>query len=330
MFSLLVLALGCNTEPPPPPEPEKPACELGLDAEHLKDKTFVRFNDGDPEPDVMARAHFFMEGDTLKVKYNTRALTDMYTYTCKKEAKEIVCLADHPDLYQWCLTLFANKGSCAPGELASYTGASVADAQKASEKAAADMKKASPDVIARTKSAYSQPNNQLRGVLHVKFAADACRLTMRDTYQTMERAQVEEFENIVGSARFVPTDQDLVFEHCKDFANFVALATPDAKPKPGESKVEWKPGDQVTFRYVGPDLAKAEPNCKYSMDFYSHYAPVKKGEEVSPDAAGNLTWTANQTFTEKGKDVVHLYRYKDCGQGPQLASVSCQWVNIKE
>jgi hypothetical protein len=328
---LAVLALvGCDTTPPPPPEPEKPACDLALDAEHLAGKSVVRLLDGETEPDLLARGQFFMDGDTLKIKYNTRALTAMYTYTCKKEPKEITCMQDEIDAYQWCQTLWANKGSCSTAMVADATGLPVARVQKDVDRFQADVKKLDDAGKKRMKVMYSQPNNQLRGVLHVKFSEDTCRLSMRDNYQTFDQGQLREMENVVGSARFVPTDRELVFEHCKDARNFVALTAPDAKPGPGETKIEAAPSEVVNFRYVGPDLVKAEPNCSYSMDFWSNFEPVAKGTLVTPGDKGALTWEASQSFDKPGRNVVHLYRYKDCGQGSKLDSVSCQVVMVKQ
>jgi hypothetical protein len=322
--------VGCATEPAAPPAPEAPACDLALEVDALAGKSVARLLDGDKDPDLLARAQFFKDGETLKVKYNTRALTDMYTYTCKKESKEFFCQADNVDLEQWCRTLIANKGACSGAEIANLTGAPLDAAQKAAETINAAVKKLSPEQMEKLKTGYSLPSNQLRGVLHVKVNPDTCRLTMRDNYQTMERGELREYENVVGSARFVPVEKELVFEHCGDPANFVALAAPDAKPNPGESAVDQKVGTPVDFRYVGAELVKAEAGCTYSMDVFRQYEPVTKGQAVAPDADGKLTWATNQTFDKKGKNVVHLYRYKDCGKGAELAQpVSCQWVNAK-
>lgn len=330
MLLFALALLGCETTPPPPPEPEKPACDLALDAEHLAGKSVVRLLDGETEPDLLARGQFFLEGDKLKIKYNTRALTAMYTYSCKKEPKEFLCLQDDIDAYQWCQTLWANKGSCSPAMVAEATDKSVAKVQKDVERFQADLKKLDEAGKQRMKVMYGQPNNQLRGVLHVKFSEDTCRLTMRDNYQTFDQGQLREMENVVGSARFVPTDKDLVFEHCKDARNFVALKEPDAKPTPGETKIDVAPGETVNFRYVGDELIKAEPNCSYSMDFWSSFEPVSKGTSVTPGEKDKLAWEASQTFDKPGRNVVHLYRYKDCaGEGAKLASVSCQVVMVK-
>ncbi len=329
MLILALSLLGCETTPAPPPEPEKAACDLGLDAEHLAGKSFARMLDGEAEPDLLARAHFFQEGDKLKVKYNTRALTAMYTYTCKKEPKELLCTQDDVDAYQWCQTLWANKGSCAPAEVADLTGLPVPKVQKEVERFQAELKKLDDTGKARMKAMFSQPNNQLRGILHVKFNPESCRLTMSDRYQTFDQGQLREMENVVGSARFIPVEKELVFEHCLDARNFVALTAPDARPGPGETKIDVATGEKVDFRYVGPDLVKAEPNCSYTMDFWSKYEPVAKGTAVSPDPKGALTWEASASFDKPGRNVVHLYRYKDCGQGTKLDSVSCQVVMVK-
>src|SRR5687767_9593460 len=100
-------------EPPPPPEPEV-KCDLTFD--NLDGRSFVRQDQG--KEDLWARAKFRKEGGVVKVRYNSRSPFDMYDYTCKKGPKGMECLADDPDLQQWCQTLIANKGSCSPADLA--------------------------------------------------------------------------------------------------------------------------------------------------------------------------------------------------------------------
>jgi hypothetical protein len=327
MWSVLAL-VGC-LEPPPPPEPEKPPCTLSFDA--LPGKTFVRHvskPEGGYEEDVLARARFYKEGETLKVKYNTRALVDMYDYTCGKGKGEILCKADNPSLKQWCQTLIANKGSCSPAELADLTGVSVADATKAYEELTAELKGQTPEQLEKMKVAFSSPSNQLRGVLHVKMNLEECHITVRDTYETMTQGQVRELENFVGSSRFVESNRDMVFDHCKDQLNLVALATPEAAPRPGETKVPWKPGESVPFRFAGEAGAKAEPGCTYTMDQYVVYEPKAKAVAVEPGADGKLPWGFDHTFNDAGSKVVHLYRHKTCGGKTELIDMSCAMVKI--
>ncbi|MEZ4235751.1 MAG: hypothetical protein R3F59_06225 [Myxococcota bacterium] len=331
MTTLLALT-GCEfLQPPPEPEPEK---ECTLSAKTLPGKAFVkleRTSDGkDWEEDIWARARFYSEGGKLKMKYNTRSIVDMYDYTCEKVKGEVLCKADAPDLIQWCQTLVANKGGCSPAELANLTGASVEDAKKAVDEIMPKIEKLSDAERANMVKAFSSPSNQLRGVMHVKFNKEECRLNVRDTYQTMSNGTLSELENIVGNARFVETDKDLMFDKCRDDASLVALATADATPKQGETKVDWKVGETVTFAYAGAD-AKAEDGCTYTMDTWSVYEPDQRGAAVEPAADGSLPYRFTETFDSKGKKLVHLTRYKACGgKEPEKIDTTCAMVNVAE
>lgn len=332
MVSLVpfVLALfACDTTPAPPPEPEKPACDLGLDK--LDGKSFVRETQkgSEFEQDTWARAQFFTEGDKVKVKYNTRALTDMYTYSCEKKGKELYCLADNVDLYQWCQTLVANKGACTPAGLAEATGQPMDKVNEAKDRLDKDMKGLDADGLARMKAAYSQPNNQLRGVLHVKYSDKDCKLTLMDRYLTMVDGEMSEHENFVGTSKFAQTDKELVFEHCKDTIDLVANAAPDGKPAQGENKLAWKVGETVNYLWAGPDMTKPETGCTYTADTWVAYELDQKGRAVNARADGTLDWGFTHTYDKAGKYVTHLYRYKDCGQGPALVDVACQVVKVE-
>lgn len=330
MSSTLVLfghLLGCF-EPPPPPEPEKPPCTLSFDT--LPGRTFVR-QESKPEgnvEDLFARAQFRKEGDVLKMKYTPRAPTDMYDYTCKKGQGEILCLSDKPDLKQWCQTLIANKDSCSPAELADLTGVSVADAQAAYDALMPEVKKLSPEAMQKMKTAFSSPANQLRGVMHIKMNLEECRITVRDTYQTMTEGQLRELENYVGSSRFTETSRELIFEHCPDVLNLVALETPETKPQPGQSRREFKPGETISVRYAGPNVTKAEEGCTYSMDQYAGFEPKQKGVEVAAGADGMLAWGFDHAFDGEGSKVLHLSRKKTCGGKEELIDLSCTVVKI--
>lgn len=326
--------LGCaGGEPAAPPPAPAPACNLAYDT--LAGKTFVRqvrSKDGKGwEEDTWARARFYKgDGDKLKMKYNTRALVDMYDYSCEKGKGEILCLADNIDLKQWCQTLIANKGSCSAADLAELTGVKVEQAQKARAEIMPQIEKQTPEQLAKMKLAFSQPNNQLRGVMHLKVNQEECRITARDTFQTMTDGKLQELENYVGSSRFVSSDKDLVFEQCKDHQSLVALTAADAKAKPGEHKLSWKTGESIPFRYVNEALSKAEPGCTYSMDEYVTYEPVQKGLAVEPGEGGKLQWGFEHTFADAGTKVVHLYRYKACGGAEaKLEDVTCAMVKVE-
>jgi hypothetical protein len=332
---LFAQLLGCPAqEAAPPPEPEK--CDLTFDT--LPGKTFVRqvaAPDGKTWlEDNWARAHFYEEGGKLKLKYNTRSLQNVYTYTCEKKPGELYCQVDNPDLRQWCQTLIANTGGCSPADLAERTGASIEDATKAYQSLTEDLKKVPAEEKERMKVAFSAPGNQLRGVFHVKINKEECRLTGRDTYMTMTFGEMRELENLVGTARFVQSDADLVFEDCTDIADLVALTAPGAKARPNETKVPWKAGEPIPFKYVGDKMTKPEgPACKYTMDTWINHAASQKDVPVSVGADGKLDWSFTYTFAEvpaeKGRGVIHMYRKKTCDGSPaQLVDVSCAMVVV--
>lgn len=323
----LAALLACTGgEPPPPPEPEPAKCDLSMDT--LDGRSFVRQDAG--KEDLWARARFQKAGDVLKLRYNSRSPFDMYDYTCKKGAKGMECLADKPDLQQWCQTLIANKGSCSPADLAELTGASVEDAKKAYEELQAKMKKLKPDEIEKMKRSFSAPSNQLRGVFNFKLNTKDCVVNASDLYQTMTDGKLRELETFVGNSRFVETDKELVFEHCKDVSKLVALETPDATPAPGVSKVNWPAGSSIKFKVTSPDMAKPEPGCTYTMDTFDGFALVDKGVAVAPGADGKLEWTFDRKYDAAGRQFVDFYRYKACGGGePQLVDRVCAMVKIE-
>ncbi len=333
---IVIALLGCPEPPSPTPETEGSACDLTFDT--LPGKTFVR-QVAAPDgvtwlEDNWARARFYKEGEAIKLKYNARSLVEVYTYTCEKKPGELFCQTDDIDLQQWCQTLIANTGSCSPADLADRTGATLEDATKAKAELDAKLKKLSAEEKEQMKVAFSAPGNQLRGAFHVKINKDECRITGRDTYMTMTFGEIRELENIVGTARFVESDAELVFEHCKDSANMVALTAPGAKARPNQTKLRWNLGEAVPFKYVGDAMSKPEgSSCTYAMDTWINHAISQKDVAVNPGPDGKLDWSFVHTFAEvppeKGRGVIHMYRYKTCeGKEKELVDVTCAMVLV--
>lgn len=322
--------LACETEPPKPPEPEKPACELSLDG--LAGKTFVNLAkqaDGTSKEDIWARAHFYDEGGKLKLKYNTRAMVDMYTYSCKKENKEVFCAVDDVDADQYCKTLVANVGMCTAEAVAEYTGQTLEATRKAKASVDALVKKLTPEQMERFKTQFSTPNNQLRGVFHAKVHAADCVLGITDNYETMSFGQLREVGNVVGAAKFGQTDRDLVFEQCTDQQSLIAAEDPTKTYQVGESKIEWTKDTPVPFKVVGKSMTKAEKDCTYSMDTWALFEPLSKGTAVTPNEKGQLEWGFSHAFDTPGRGVVHMYRYKACaGSTAARVDVLCGAVKV--
>lgn len=325
--------VGCATEPAAPPEPPKPTCDLTADT--LPDKTFVLATKDENDKwteDITARARFFSENGKLKVRYNAKAATDMYTYTCVPGEKEITCWEDDPKAADFCRSLIANKGdgACTVEEVVKMTGLSTEAAQKGVDEVMEELKKLPPKELADMKALFNSPNIQLRGILHITIREDECRLTITDNYMTMSFGTVREMQNVVGAGRFVRSDKDLFFEHCTDDDNLVALKDPTAKAQPKETVGEWTVGASIPFRYVGPDEQKPQEGCTYSLDAWSQYEPVGKGRAVQVDAEGNLDWSFQTSFPTTGIKVVHMVRHRACeGKPAEQISLSCQGVRIK-
>lgn len=322
------------------------SCDLTLDT--LAGRSFVRSMKGPSgkwEDDLLARATFYKAGDVLKMKYNVRSRADFYDYTClpnKANPEAIECLEDNPKAGDWCRTLFANGklaadgGACDVDELVRITGLTQADAQKARDEVDAEIKKfkakKQDKEIEDMKKVFNSPNNQLRGIAHVKVraTADECHINLSDRFMTMTYGTVREMENVVGTARFNETKDKLVFEHCKDDDNLIALKNADGWGKPGETELKWKVNQQIPFRYVGNDMQKPEPGCTYTMDTWSAYKPITLGAPVQVDSKGRLNWAFTRQFNEAGKYIVHMYRYKACNGGePKRETISCQGAIIE-
>ena len=334
--ALLGACGGSSTEQAKKPvEEAAPPCDITLDT--LAGKKFVLQKKGADgktwEEDVLARASFYQEGDKLKVKYNTRALTDMYTYTCTKPAdgSEQTCWEDNPRAADFCRALIANKGDggCTVDEIIKITGLAKDKAEAGYNEVMAELKKLPPKEVEDMKKVFNNPNNQLRGIVHIKVPKNECRITLTDNYMTYSFGEIREMGNVVGSARFVQTDKDLVFEHCKESENLVALSSADGWAKPGETVHEHKAGQPVTFRYVGAEDLKPQAGCTYTMDTWSQYSPIAKNVPVETDSRG-LKWTFSETYPKAGRFVAHIYRYKACNGGqPELLPVSCQGIIVK-
>jgi hypothetical protein len=336
----LVLGLACTGGDTAPP-PAAPACDLALDT--LAGKTFIRQIKADKgdgyDPDPLARLRFSQEGDVLKVKYTVRSLASVYTYTCgpdEKDAKQLVCKQDDPDMFEFCRSLYANIGQCAPDQLAAVLGVPAEPVSPQIAAAVAkieeETKKLKGPELTKYKAGYNSPNVQLRGLLKIKVRSNEteCRLSVSDMYENFSDGKRVERENVVGSgARFVEVDKDYVFEDCRNFADLVATADATAKPKPGDSQVEWQANQTATFRYVGAVSSRPEAGCDYSMDTWYDYNPRGTGVPVAADASGALDWSFPVAMSEKGHKVAHMYRYKTCGGKPaERIDVVCQQVKV--
>jgi len=338
MFRWMVLALavgacagGPKEEPPKKGGADKAACELKLDG--LDGKGFVlnkKLTSGALEEDLLARVRFSKDGDTIKAKYTTRALSDVYDYTCSLAKDELSCWQDDVKPDNFCRALVANGKECTADAVAQLTGLKaeglVAAVEETKKAIAAMTPKDRTDMMAL----YSSANKPLRGVMHIKIKKSPCGLNLSDMYQYMSNGQLKEVENVVGTATFLETSKELVWDHCADGVNLVFAETPEARPKPGETLMDLKVGQAITARYVGAEHAKAEAGCTYAMDTFGSIERLGAKLPVSAGADGALDWSFSHSFMKAGHGVAHMVRYRTCeGKPEEKVGVSCQVAKVK-
>lgn len=334
-FALLVaglVACGGDAAPTdakgkPGAEGDAPACDFSLDK--LGGKSFVRTVKGDgSDADLLARVKFVEEGGKTKAKYTARSLSDVYTYSCSKKDAELTCWEEAIKTPEFCRALVANGKECTAEAIAQLTGGKAEDLKAKVDETLKNIKGLSGPDRARMKEVYSAPTTPLRGVLRVRMKKDQCKLSVTDVYQAMTDGQLREIENVVGTATFVPTEKPLAFEHCSDGRSIAILENPDVKSNVTLDSV--KVGQNFTVRYLGDAHAKPAPGCTYAMETYAGYERVAAAAPIQPDASGKLPWMFQAAITTKGNQVVHMYRYKTCGDAPQeLIDVQCQATMVK-
>lgn len=314
-----------------------PSCDLKLD--NLDGRMFVHGIENEAtkgyDEDIMARLTFFHEGETQKVKYTVKSHFSVYDYTCVEEEGGLTCKQDVVDYMEYCRALFVNTGDCTAEAIQQVLGRPTDnipdDLKKSVETTMAAIKKIKPgsDDWNNLQKGYNNPNVQLRGKLRVKVKnkGDDCKLSVKDTYETMYEKALREQENLIGSAYFVESKKkDLLFEHCpnSEAGKVVAVSNPEDWPKP-VSGLQILPINQpVTFRYVGDKEIKPANGCTYTMDTYTHYQATGKGVPVQTDAKGRLDWSFTGTFGDAGWTSATVVRYKACGGGqPEKIDVAC-------
>ena len=333
----------CGAEDAPTPAPTEAAGSTCLlDRETLPGKSFVRQIKGDSDKwdtDVMARLRFGGTTESLTAKYSVRSLASVYDYTCGAPAPdakdgEFTCLQDQPDLIEFCRALHFNAGACDADQVAKVVGSGppTPEINAAVAKVNSELKRLKPAELEKMKLAYNSPNVQLRGILKVKFKTkDECRLSVSDLYENFSNGARYEQENLVGKgARFAETQENLIFDDCRDMQSLVASADPAAKLQSGQSQREWAVGDNATLRYVGASDVKPTAGCIYTMDTAVGYKRIGSAVPVAAGADGKLDWSFQRGLSTAGRHVAHMSRYKACngGEAKKLGTY-CQVIEAR-
>lgn len=321
-------------------------CALSLDGlvgtqwamyKALPDKTEIA--------DYKTRMSFVDEGGQLKVKYNVGSLSDVYTYSCTKNAAgdELTCreIARPRD---WCQAFLTGGAECTPEALKKLDPNLTDDEiAKAMEEANANVAKYK-DKPDWKQFVFNNNNlgNKLQGLLYVKVDPRGCRLRIIDNYMTIYDGKRVEDSNPVGTNPFVKHEGgELLWEHCTDGTDIAALASPDlpADLSTVVSLREAGMGQAVHFQYLGQDGRAPVEGCDYTYDLWFDGTNPQKGlKPTTGTIAGEpaLIYAWSHTWTEPNKDgsplagTTTLHRKWTCADATKSGQeVSCSAVVIK-
>lgn len=315
--------------------PEAVDCPLTMDT--LADTQWIieRINaDKSTTPDLRTRMRFFKEGEELKVKYNVSSLSDVYTYNCKRRGEEWFC-AEEPKLRDWCQALVTGGAECTP-EALKQLAPDVTDEQVAKAIAEANDNMNRFKNTDNWKAFVFQNNNlgnKLQGLLYVKLEQKSCKLRITDNYMTLYNGKRMEDSNPVGTNLFVRNDEELMFEHCSDSTDLVALKQKEWPKTPEAAQTCAPPGctftnaEEVHYHYVGQDGRTPKEGCTYSYDAWVDWKPAAK--DVAAVVEGTeLRWQYSVQHKAPGTPVFEMVRYATCGGAKEKLETSCNIVRV--
>lgn len=324
----------------------KADCSLSLDGLVDTQWSMLRaMPDKSEVADPKTRLKFVSEDGGLKVKYNVGSLSDVYTYSCTKNAAgdELTC-REKARPRDWCQAFLTGGGECtAEGIKKLDPNLGDEEIAKAIEEATANVNKYknTPDW---KQFVFNNNNlgNKLQGILYVKVDTRGCRLRIIDNYMTIYNGKRIEDSNPVGTNPFVKHEGgELLWEHCTDGKDIAAL--PQAELPADLSKLESMRqaglGDTVYFQYLGMDGRTPVDGCEYSYDLWFDGMNPQRGLKPTMgtiEGKPGLVYAWSHKWTEPNKDgtqlagTTTLHRKWTCADASKSGEeVSCAALVIK-
>ncbi len=281
-------------------------CALTADTLAGTEWLFLKANPDKTEvPEHSTRLKFYDEGGKLKARYNVGSVADMYTYNCEKKGVEQIC-KEEPKTKDWCQALLAGGAECTAESLRAIDANLTDDEiKKAIEEATANVAKYKDKP--EWKSFMLNNNNlgnKLQGLLYVKVDEKTCRIRVTDNYMTIYNGKRVEDSNPAGTNPFVKNEMgELLWEHCTNPVDLVALTSADWPEKPEEvtTVIKHAAGSTVHYWNLAKDTLAPVEGCSYSYDVWQDGKPVKKGLSPGLDATGatpRLKWLYSHTWNE--------------------------------
>ena len=316
-------------------------CNVTMDSLDGTEWVYLRANpDRTDTPDPMqGRVKFTKDGDKLTAKYNVGSRSDMYEYACEEPGEKRMICREAAHAKDYCQALAVADKECTAESLRAIDP-SLTDEEvtKGIEEGMANVKKfKGTDKWDNFVFNNNNLGNKLFGIMYVKVNQRNCQLRVTDNYVTVYNGKKVEDSNPNGTNAFVKNDMgELLWDHCTESANLIALDTAEfpKDPKNARHMGKWGVGQDVNFWYLGADAMEHPEGCQYSFDTFLEGRPLSKGNAPGThNLKGKdvLTWTFAHKWDEAPTQpaVVTLIRNKTCEGKTEVDQVSCAAVLIQ-
>lgn len=327
-LTLLLALAACSPPEPPPQEEAKPESACPVTLENLNNTVWVHLKPqpaGPDKPNAMARLKFQDEGGALKAKYTASSLGDVYDYDCTSNGKMVTCVESKVNATAWCKAWAASHdGKCDPAGVAAATGIPQAEFDKVAADVEKELSKLKPDEKEQQRKVDNSPNNKIRGKFMVAVDPQSCRLTLVDKYQTMVNGKINEYENVLGTAKFEQTKEDYTFETCKDVDSaWAPSASDDNTHEPVQS------AGTLKFSAILQKDQKGAKGCTYTADIYKDWIKTQTDVAATDDKKWGPRWDVQIPFTDAGRHAVYFDRYKTCDGQKERIGLTCAVVRVE-
>ncbi len=325
-FVLLgVLTAGCDTPAPPPPsEPVARPDTCGEDINSLPGSSWLWLDpNAADKPNPLARVKFEDVGGALHAKYTAKSLGDVYDYACTIQGKTGTCVETTDHAEAWCKAWAStHEGVCDPALVAAATGLPQADFDKVAAKVNADLKKLKPAEKELQRKADNSPNNKIRGKIQIAVDKGKCQLTLVDRYQTLVDGKVQEYENVLGTAKFAKATEEYIYESCKDVDSAWA-------PGPDDQHAAAQAAGTIKFSAILQKDQKGAAGCTYTADVYRDWVKSQSAVPAAEDKKFGPRWDVAVPLADAGRHAVYFDRYKECDGKKDRIGLTCAIVRVE-
>jgi len=316
-------------------------CSLSFDGLDGSEWVYLRANpDRTDTPDPMqGRIKFAIADGKTTAKYNVGSRSDIYDYECDTPTETRMICREKSHAKDYCQALAVADKECTAASLRAIDPSlSDEEVAKGIEEGMANIAKfKGTDKWKQFVFNNNNLGNKLFGQMYVKVNKRNCELRITDNYVTVYNGKKIEDSNPNGTNAFVKNELgDLLWEHCTESANLIALDTAEfpKDPKNARHMGKWAAGKDVNFWYLGADAMQAPEGCTYNFDTWVDAKPLKKGNTPGTHKLKGqevLTWN----FAHKWDSaptmpaVVTMVRNKVCGGKAEVDQTSCAAVLIQ-